>query len=326
MARALVIAPWVEHLRRLGTPFETLLVRSGIRPNLLWQPGAVVPLKKVLRWVELACQTVGTEHLGVVVGRETAIEALGSYGRVLAGTGTLGQYLHQGIALYRTLVVGLTPWLSVHGNRIRINLGCEWEPGLGNYQADLNFFTITVANIRKFAGPRWSPTEVCLGFKAREPLPADLFGDARVLYRPGRSYLEFPRALLGLGRRQDPGGPAVGPSAYPTPLPNDLVGLVELQIESVLAGRAVPVDLIAESLGMSRRGLQRGLAARSISYRELLHRVRLRRAADWLTRSDKPVIEIALDLGYTDASNFTRAFRRQTGVSPQRFRQTIAQR
>jgi AraC-like DNA-binding protein len=109
-------------------------------------------------------------------------------------------------------------------------------------------------------------------------------------------------------------------------LPNDLVGLVELQIESVLAGRTVPVDLIAESLGMSRRGLQRGLAARSISYRELLHRVRLRRAADWLTRSDKPVIEIALDLGYTDASNFTRAFRRQTGVSPQRFRQTIAQR
>jgi AraC-like DNA-binding protein len=58
----------------------------------------------------------------------------------------------------------------------------------------------------------------------------------------------------------------------------------------------------------------------------LLHRVRLRRAADWLTRSDKPVIEIALDLGYTDASNFTRAFRRQTGVSPQRFRQAIAQR
>jgi len=48
--------------------------------------------------------------------------------------------------------------------------------------------------------------------------------------------------------------------------------------------------------------------------------IRLRRAADWLQHTDRPVVEIALDLGYSDASNFTRAFRRQTGVSPSTFR------
>jgi AraC-like DNA-binding protein len=48
--------------------------------------------------------------------------------------------------------------------------------------------------------------------------------------------------------------------------------------------------------------------------------VRLRQAADWLENTDKQVEEIAFDLGYTDASNFARAFRRQSGVSPQAFR------
>jgi len=52
----------------------------------------------------------------------------------------------------------------------------------------------------------------------------------------------------------------------------------------------------------------------------LLAESRLHQAAKWLQSSDKPIAEIAYALGYTDASNFTRAFRKLTGVSPQAFR------
>jgi len=95
---------------------------------------------------------------------------------------------------------------------------------------------------------------------------------------------------------------------------------VELQIEAWLPQRAAPIDLVAETLGMSRRSLQRGLASEGVRYTDLLDAVRLRHAADWLQHTDKPVLEIALDLGYTDPSNFTRAFRRQTGVAPRTYR------
>jgi AraC-like DNA-binding protein len=47
---------------------------------------------------------------------------------------------------------------------------------------------------------------------------------------------------------------------------------------------------------------------------------RLRRACNWLENSDKTVTEIAFDLGYNDASNFTRAFRKLTGLSPSAYR------
>lgn len=34
------------------------------------------------------------------------------------------------------------------------------------------------------------------------------------------------------------------------------------------------------------------------------------------------IVEISNELGYTDSANFTRAFRRWSGLSPQAFRQT----
>jgi len=321
VARACVIRPWVAYAGEEGAPSEALLVRAGIRPEILEQPAAVVPLKRALHWAELACRSLGTEHLGVNVARATPIEALGPYGRVLAGALTLGQYLHQGLSLYGTVVVGQTIWLSAHGSRIRVNLGAAWEPDLGDYQAHLHFLAITAANIRRFAGPAWTPTEISLGFKAREPIPDDAFGETRVVCRPGQTYLELARNLLSLRPCQGDLSPAAGPATPPEPLPRDLAGLVALQIAALLPGRAVSVDVAAETLGMSRRSLQRGLAAHGISYTDLLAHVRLRRAAEWLERTDKPVVEIALDLGYADASNFTRAFRRQTGVSPSAFRQ-----
>jgi AraC-like DNA-binding protein len=103
-------------------------------------------------------------------------------------------------------------------------------------------------------------------------------------------------------------------------LPENLSGLIQLQIENLLSDHAYQISTVAESLSMSRRSLQRGLAKQGISYSFLLTEVRVRQAADWLENSYKPVTEIAFDLGYTDASNFTRAFRRRAGVSPQTFR------
>jgi AraC-like DNA-binding protein len=39
-----------------------------------------------------------------------------------------------------------------------------------------------------------------------------------------------------------------------------------------------------------------------------------------LAAGDTPITEIALALGYRDAGNFSRAFRRATGQSPRSFR------
>lgn len=54
---------------------------------------------------------------------------------------------------------------------------------------------------------------------------------------------------------------------------------------------------------------------------QYLLRSRLRHAARLLVDEERPVTEIALDVGFADLSNFVRTFRRAAGVSPRAFRQ-----
>jgi AraC-like DNA-binding protein len=75
-------------------------------------------------------------------------------------------------------------------------------------------------------------------------------------------------------------------------------------------------DAVARALGTSRRTLRRKLADEGASYRALLDEVRLARADEWLVRDELSITRIGLELGYTDAANFTRAYRRARGMTP----------
>ncbi len=54
---------------------------------------------------------------------------------------------------------------------------------------------------------------------------------------------------------------------------------------------------------------------------QYLVRSRLRHAAGLLADDDRPVTDIAYDVGFGDLSNFVRTFHRAAGVSPRRFRE-----
>ena len=45
-----------------------------------------------------------------------------------------------------------------------------------------------------------------------------------------------------------------------------------------------------------------------------------------LTDDDKPIKEIASDLGFSDVHNFTRAYKRRTGITPTEYRNAFSKR
>jgi AraC family transcriptional regulator len=85
-----------------------------------------------------------------------------------------------------------------------------------------------------------------------------------------------------------------------------------------------PVDLerAARQAGLSPFHFLR-LFARivGVTPHQYLVRSRLRRAARALAADDRPVSDIALDVGFADLSNFVRTFHRAAGISPRGFRQ-----
>jgi AraC-like DNA-binding protein len=57
---------------------------------------------------------------------------------------------------------------------------------------------------------------------------------------------------------------------------------------------------------------------------DYLHDVRLRRAAQLLSRGDLSVDEIASKVGFSSRSHFSRTFRDHFGASPLAFREDLA--
>jgi AraC-like DNA-binding protein len=103
------------------------------------------------------------------------------------------------------------------------------------------------------------------------------------------------------------------------------LGSVVRQIVTTLLPDGYP-DLasVAKMLGLSARTLQRRLSDEGMTYACVVARIRLDVAQRMLEHPTRKVIEVALDLGYSDQPHFTRAFARWTGLAPVAFRRLRA--
>jgi AraC-like DNA-binding protein len=101
----------------------------------------------------------------------------------------------------------------------------------------------------------------------------------------------------------------------------DFVASIRQAIERLSCGEDYPtIRTTAECVGMSVRTLQRRLAHAGASHHMLVAQARFATAAAVLERTDAKILELALDLGYSDHANFTRAFRRWAGCAPREYR------
>ncbi|MDJ0541965.1 MAG: helix-turn-helix transcriptional regulator, partial [Microcystis sp. M53603_WE2] len=68
------------------------------------------------------------------------------------------------------------------------------------------------------------------------------------------------------------------------------------------------------------RTLQRRLGEEGLTYTQVVEKIRFEQAVLWLQEPQIKLIDIAMELGYSDTAHFTRAFKRWTGLSPRDFR------
>jgi AraC-like DNA-binding protein len=70
--------------------------------------------------------------------------------------------------------------------------------------------------------------------------------------------------------------------------------------------------------------LQRQLKEIGVTYNDILRSAREELALHYMKNADMPLTDVALCLGYSELSAFSRAFRNWTGMSPHRFRRIEA--
>lgn len=100
-------------------------------------------------------------------------------------------------------------------------------------------------------------------------------------------------------------------------------GTVAEEIRGLLIGcpgNFPDIEWIAKKLASSVRTLRRRLSEENTSYQSILDEVRFGLAREYLSETDRPLHEIAALLGYSEPGNFTHAFKRWSGITPNAFR------
>lgn len=103
----------------------------------------------------------------------------------------------------------------------------------------------------------------------------------------------------------------------------DVVARVRAMIIKLLSAGDCTRRKLAREMCMSQATLQLKLAQRGTNFQDLLSDTRHELALGYLAQSSLSITEITFLLGFTDASNFTRAFKRWTNLSPTNYRKKL---
>ncbi|MGI0486660.1 AraC family transcriptional regulator ligand-binding domain-containing protein [Pantanalinema rosaneae CENA516] len=325
LIRANVMHGVMALLQQLDAPTDRLLAEAKLPLSVLHEPEALLPLKQVLQFMENAALTMEVEPFGLLAGQQTHIANLGALGRLLCHSLTLQSAINTLICLMPSYNSGDRIWLKPQGEIIWL---CRhFTNGLEHHYPQAVQWSVVclIHLIQLAADSQWQPIEIHL---AIAPTPGfdqiAVFANTKVLFNQEATAIAVPKTFLSLPLRnseqygkhqQDQDYQALYSSAPATNFPASL-----RQILGVHLKQGYPsIQSIAEILGVSVRSFQRQLNHANLTYSQLIEQVRLEYSVQRLRDPTTKIADIAAEIGYTDAGNFARAFKRWTGVSPKTY-------
>lgn len=325
-----------ELLVQNGFDTAALLRDASIDPDAWASPDAMLGLPQVEQLIALIAERGGRSDLAFDLGRSLKVSAHHIVGYGMLSSAVLGDALRF-VARYFGLV--MPSFRARYQLDARVaELSFTPEVAMGHQCLDFHLEAIAVAahyEVRDLSEGRMPDYRLQLSMAApphaaryAELTEASCHFDAGPT--PGVR-LRFPAAIdrhpMAMA---DPNARSMAEARCQTLLRNAAAaGHVSDWIVMMLreASGGVPtLAELAQILNVTPRTLDRHLKAEGFRFRGLSNEVRRENAIRLLRESDLSITRIALELGYSDAANFTRAFRRATGASPARFRQQHAQR
>ncbi|MFO1432296.1 MAG: AraC family transcriptional regulator ligand-binding domain-containing protein [Candidatus Competibacteraceae bacterium] len=329
LIRVNTFLPCLALLKEMGAPVQRLMTAARLPLAACDQPDGLIPLHQGCDLLERAARSQGIPLFGLHAGQRARAEDLGAFGRLICGSLTLYGAITTISRLVAAQNTGARVWLDVQGEQAQL---CHrFVVGLerGRRQADHYALILLLQVIRLGAGANWRPQKVHF---ETSPLPGlDRFeplAGAELSFNQEATALFFPTNLLSLPLEKRIEWPVALPEIetdfWSSAPAGDFLGSVR-QVLGLLLREGYPdIGLAAEVAGVSIRTFQRWLAAANLTYSRLIEQVRVEEAMRLLTDPYINLTEIAFELGYTEPANFSRAFRRWTGVSPLQFRRQRA--
>jgi len=313
-------------VRRWDVFPEELFAGLDLRADSLADPEARLPIATVAKLVERARSLTAEPALGFYLGLQMRISAHGYLGFAAMTAANVREALELAVQFAPTRTTALAVRLSIEGNPASVIVEERADFGtardvvlfallIGIWQIGQALTGKALTGSAEVAFPepeymaRFAPFAPPVRFA--QPLNRLVF-DASVLDLPltmadpaalrlAREQLERELDALGIG--------------------GNVAGRVRALLAKKLPKEGFrSLEEVAAEIHVSPRTLKRKLAMEGAAFSELLEEQQRDRALSLLLSTELAIDEIAERVGYSDAANFTRAFRRWTGSTPAAYR------
>jgi AraC-like DNA-binding protein len=322
LIRAGILFPVASYVERSGGSAKALLVRNGLPAWVLGDPELLIPMPALVRVLaDAACEHGG--RAGAEAGQAADVATFGMLGRLMCAGSTLGGALEALVEHQSAFMSTGRVWVAPHGADVEF---CHAFPRLDERWQQTTHYALglMVAIVRRAAGPSWRPAAARIQAARGDALArVESLADAAIACAQPVTSIVVPRELLVKPLPTLAGPAAAEIDEWLAAAPAiDFVRSIGQIIETLSCDGFPRIETTASTIGTSVRTLQRQLAKAGFTHEQLLARSRCAIATALLEKTDSKILDIALDLGYSDHAHFTRAFRRWTGHSPQEFRHT----
>lgn len=306
---------------------------AGIEPADLTNPDGLLPATRFYRMWQAAQRRWKDPGLGLSAGAAVPVGAYEVLDYLVLSAATLGEGLQDFVNYFPLATRTASYRIHDEGGRVACEMVWRIPPeGVMHHLRDYSLAVVS-GHVRQATGHRPVRVEVAGPPLAIAERYEEVFGATPAL-RAGRNAITYTceawnaptvrhDALLQHTLRRHAELLLERGSRAAT---DDVAERVRAELLERVRVGLPSVDAIARALGLGSRTLQRRLRDQGVTFAGLADDVRASLAREYLGDRGLNISEVAYLLGFSEPSAFSRAFRRWTGKSPQRFRTELTAR
>lgn len=310
-----------DAVEQAGGSVSRVFARAEMPLRLIEEPDRLILLSDQLRIVESAAREVGDVALPARLSLGAGVPSLGPYGVRVCASARLDEALLLGTSLIVSQLQTATRMaVVVESGLAHVTYGVTDASDVGRQKNEVLAIGYILDVLRRFLGLGFVPRRASVTGATLQGKVAleDVLGCELTLGSEAR--VSFDAALLmteNPGHRLTP----TAETGCTVPETEDFLACIDHLIRFALLDRRPALDWLCARLGLSRRSLQRLFAMHGSGFAARLHAVLESESKRLLAQPTMPIGVIALELGYTDAAHFSRAFQGWTGMPPRAWRQ-----
>ena len=306
-------------------PVEQILAQAGIDLELFNDPENSITFDAAGQLLALCAEHTRISHFGLLVGQHAKPGSLGQLNELAVHAPNIGAALYSMIVHICINDRGGVPTLSTHDGTARFGYSVYVPVHKGVRQVYCGSLAIMCNLMRALCGESWAPSEMLFSqSRPKDIKPYESFFRSPLIFEADENALVFPEHWLH------------HPLPYPDKKQHDItvkrlntieagmgIDLLEEMrsiIRPLIVSQSCKVEQIASILSMHPRTLNRRLKDLDTSFRELVGDIRYEIAKQMLRDEAISILKVSNILAYADASEFTRAFKRWSGMTPSAWR------